>query len=51
MSNYHGYREESINLIPHNLIDIIHKTVRPSHLAKFQSIQNINKLMFLIFSD
>ena len=54
MSNYHGCKEEAINLIPHYLIDIIHKTVKPSHLEKLQIIQNINKLMFqviFIFSD
>ena len=54
MSNYHGCKGEAINLIPHYLIDIIHKTVKPSHLEKLQIIQNINKLMFqviFIFSD
>ena len=54
MSNYHGCKEEAINLIPHYLIDIIHKTVKPSHLEKIQIIQNINKVMFqviFIFSD
>ena len=43
-----------INLIPHYLIDIIYKTVKPSHLEKLQIIQNVNKLMFqviFIFSD
>ena len=34
VSNYHGCKEEAINLIPHYLIDIIHKTVKPSHLQK-----------------
>ena len=36
------------------MIDIINKTVKPSHLEKIQIIQNINNLMFpviLIFSD
>ena len=50
----HGCKEEAISLIPHYLIDIIHKTVKPSHLEKLQIIQNINKLMFqviFIFSD
>ena len=54
MSNYHGWKEEVINLIPHYLIDIIYKTVKPSHLAKLQIIQNVNKIMFqviFIFSD
>ena len=49
MSNYHGCKEEAINLIPHYLIDIIHKTVKPSHLQKLQTIQNINKLMLQSF--
>ena len=30
--------------MPHYLIDIIHKTVKPSHLKKLQIIQKINKL-------
>ena len=47
MSNYHGCKEEAINLIPHYLIDIIHKTVKPSHLEKLQIIQNINKLILI----
>ena len=54
MSNYHGCKEEAINLIPQYLIDIIHKLVKPSYLEKLQIIQNINKLMFqviFIFSD
>ena len=53
MSNYHGCKGETINLIPHYLIDIIHKTVKPWHLKKLK-IKNIHKLMFqliLIFSD
>ena len=40
--------------MPHYLIDIIYKTVKPSHLEKLQIIQNVNKLMFqviFIFSD
>ena len=54
MSNYHGCKEEAINLIQHYLIDIIYKTVKPSHLEKLQIIQNVNKLMFrviFIFSE
>ena len=54
VSNYHGCKEEVINLIPHYLINIIYKTVRPSHLEKLKIIQNVNKLMFqviIIFSD
>ena len=43
VSNYHGCKEETINLIPQYLIDIIHKLVKPSHLEKLQIIQNINK--------
>ena len=46
VSNYHGCKEEAINLIPQHLKDIIHKLVKPSHLEKLQIIQNINKLMF-----
>ena len=43
MSNYNGCKEEAINcLITHYLIDIIHKTVKPSHSEKLQIIQNIN---------
>ena len=54
MSNYHGCKREAMNLILHYLIDIIYKTVKPSHLKKLQIVQNINELMFqaiLIFSD
>ena len=43
VSNYHGCKEEAINLIPQYLIDIIHKLLKPSHLEKLQIIQNINK--------
>ena len=46
VSNYHGCKEEAINLIPQYLKDIIHKLVKLSHLEKLQIIQNINKLMF-----
>ena len=52
--NYHGFKGEVINLIPQYLIDIIHKTVKPSHLEKLQIIQNIYKPMLqviLILSD
>ena len=54
MSNYHGCKGEAMNLILNYLIDIIYKTVKPSHLKKLQIVQNINELMFqaiLIFSD
>ena len=43
-----------MSLIPHYVIDVIHKIVKSSHLEKFQIKQNINKLMFkviFIFSD
>ena len=39
VSNYHGYKGEAINLIPHYLIDIIHKTLKPPHLKKLQIMQ------------
>ena len=51
MSNYHGCKGEVINLIPHyvfDLIDIIYKTVKASHLEKLQIIPNINKLKFQV---
>ena len=54
VSYYHGCKGEAINLIPHYLVDIIHKTVKPSHLKQLQIMQDITKLMFqviLIFSD
>ena len=54
VSNYHGCKEEAINLMPQYLEDIIHKLVKPSHLEKLQMMQNRNKLMFYViftFSD
>ena len=54
VSNYHGSKGEAIKLIPHYMIDIIYKTVKPSHLKKLQIIQNIKNLYFPvknIFSD
>ena len=55
MSNYHGCKGEAINLIPHYIIDVIYKTVKPSsHFEKLQIIQNIKNLMFqliFIFSE
>ena len=57
VSNYHGSKVEARNFIPHYLIDIIHKTLKPSHLKKFQFMEkenNFNKLIsqvILIFSD
>ena len=44
--NYHGCKEETINLIPQYLKDIIYKLVKASHLEKLQVMQNTNKLMF-----
>ena len=40
--------------MPYYVIDIMYKTVMPSHLTRLQIIQNIKNLMFqvmLIFSD
>ena len=54
MSNYHGCKEEVKNFSTHYLIDIIYKTIKPSHLEKLIIIQNVNKLMFqviFVFSD
>ena len=39
VSNYHDSKIETINLIPHYMIDIIYKTVKPSHLEKSKMIQ------------
>ena len=39
-----------MNLIPHYLIDIIHKTVKPSHLEKLQIMKNISKQMLQVIS-
>ena len=39
ISNYHGYKGEAIKLTPHNMIDIIYKTVMSSHLKKLKIIQ------------
>ena len=46
--NYHGCKEEIINLILHYLIDIICKTVKPSHLEKLKIIRNVDKPMFQV---
>ena len=54
VSNYHGCKGETIKLIPYYMVDIIYKTVKPSHLKKLQIIQNIKNLMsqlIFIFSD
>ena len=55
MSNYHGCKEEVINLIPHYLIDIIYKIVAKAiTFRKIAIIPNGKKLMFqfiFIFSD
>ena len=32
------------------MIDVIYKTVKPSHLEKLQIIQNINNLLFQVNS-
>ena len=48
VSNYHGCKKVAINLLPHYLIDNIHKTVKPSHFEKLQLIQSINKVMFQV---
>ena len=32
VSNYHSCKGEAKNLIPHIKVDIIYKTVKPSHL-------------------
>ena len=39
VSNYHGCKEKTTNLIPHSLVDISHKTVKPSHLEKLSCIR------------
>ena len=44
VSNYHSCKGETINLIPHFMIDIIYKNVKPSHLEKRKIIQNIDNL-------
>ena len=38
MSSYRGCKGEPINLTPHYFIDIIHKSVKPSHLRKSEII-------------
>ena len=44
LSNYHSCKWEAINLVLHYLIDMIHKTVKLSHLKKSQIIQKQNNL-------
>ena len=39
---------EVIKLIPYYMIDIIYKTVKPSHLKQLQIIKNIKNPMFQI---
>ena len=34
VSNYHGCKGEAISLIPHSLIDIVYKSMKPFHLEK-----------------
>ena len=43
--NYHGCKGEGINLIPHNLIDIIHKT----EAIKFRKVINYTKYKLIYF--
>ena len=39
VSNYHGCKEgEAINFILHYILDIIYKTVKPSHSEKLKII-------------
>ena len=45
---YDGFKGEAIKLIPYDMIDIIYKTVKPSHYKKFPIIQNIKNLMFQV---
>ena len=50
VSNYRGCKRETIKLIPYYMIDIIYKTVKPSHLKKLQVIQNMkNQMLQVIF--
>ena len=47
-------KEKQKKIIPYCMIDIIYKTLKPSHFTKTQIIQNIKNLMFqviFIFSD
>ena len=47
-------KEKQKKIIPYCMIDIIYKTLKPSHFTKKQIIQNIKNLMFqviFIFSD
>ena len=46
VSNHHGCKGETISLIPYYMIDIIYKTVKPSHFQKITNHAKINKLMF-----
>ena len=49
VSNYHGCKEEVINLIPHYLIDIIYKIVAKAiPFRKIAFVPNRNKLMLQI---
>ena len=49
MSNYHGWKEEVINLTPHYLIDIIYKIVAKAiTFGKIAIVPNGNKLMFQV---
>ena len=48
VSNYHGYKGQTVNLIYYYMIDNIYKSVKLSHLENLQIIQNINNLMFQV---
>ena len=37
LGKFLGYKGEAINFIPHYLIYIIYKTVKPSHLKNYKS--------------
>ena len=46
--NYYGCKGEAIKLLLNHMIDIIYKTVKPSHSKKLQIIQNIKNLTLQI---
>ena len=48
VSNYHGWKEEVMKLIPCCITIIIYRTVKPSHFKKLQIIQNIENLMLRV---
>ena len=54
VSNYHDYIREALKLVSYFMIDVIYKTVYPSHLKELQIKENIKILIvevILIFSD